>query len=275
MNKFMNAEEKVLILYWGNPAKYSVIEYNFKEVFTDVLKKYQRDGFIMEETTEDKVELTENGLKLFEEVKSSMNELTELDCIILDYLSLKTEDEPVHDIFHELIDKLRFYGKDEVFYEINWLKFCGYVDFFDEFNDYFKTTWLVITDEGRKALRQEYSHEVSLNCNTLFTNENGIKESRDMWLLLVAAEARKKHFDNLPDFVEWAFSNFEVHFDKEECTRKLQENLKKQPWSAISDQISMQKFINDFRSQTNVREKDLRRANAIFVAIKDKIFGEN
>lgn len=275
MKKFMTPEEKVLILYWGNPAKYSVIEYNFKEVLTDVFKKYQRDGYILEESTEDKVELTEKGLKLFEEVKSSMSELTELDCIILDFLSLKTEDEPVHNIYDELIAKVRLYGKDEVFYVINWLKCCGYVDFFDEFNDYFKTTWLVITDEGRKALRCEYSQEFSLNCTNLFTCKNGIKDAGDMWLLLIAAKARKKQFDNLPKFVDWAFDNFDVPFDKEECTKKLQDKLKSQSWSTVCDQISMKKFVEEFRLQPNKKSYDMKRADAIFVAIKEKAIGEN
>lgn len=114
-----------------------------------------------------------------------------------------------------------------------------------------------------------------LSCSNLFTDKDGIKDAGDMWLLLVAAEARKKQFDNLPKFVDWAFDNFNVPFDKEECKTKIHDKMKSQPWSTVSDQSSMKKFIEKFRAQPNKRKSDMKRANAIFVAIKEKTIGEN
>lgn len=96
-----------------------------------------------------------------------------------------------------------------------------------------------------------------LSCSNLFTDKDGIKDTGDMWLLLIAAAARKKHFD------------------KEVCISKLQDKLKSQSWSTVRDQTSMKKFIEDFRAQPNKRNSDLKRANSIFVAIKEKTIGEN
>lgn len=121
---------------------------------------------------------------------------------------------------------------------------------------------------------EEAKNQVPLS--DLFDKETGIiKDVGDMWLLLIAAEARKKQFDNLPKFVDWAIGNFDVPFDKEECTKKLQDKLKSKSWSAVTDQMSMKEFIKDFRVQPNKRSYDMKRANAIFVAIKEKTIGEN
>lgn len=96
-----------------------------------------------------------------------------------------------------------------------------------------------------------------------------------MYLLLIAAMARKMQFDNLPKFVDWAFDNFKVPFDIDVCKKTMQDQLKGKSWRMVSDQMSMIKFVNSFRSQPNVRTYDLKRANAIFVAIKEKVVGKN
>lgn len=134
--------------------------------------------------------------------------------------------------------------------------------------------------EHLMKMLQEYDEvkaeeSCGLSCSNLFNNKDGIKDAGDMWLLLIAAAARKKHFDNLPKFVDWAFDNFDVPFDKEVCISKLQDKLKSQSWSTVRDQTSMKKFIEDFRAQPNKRNSDLKRANSIFVAIKEKTIGEN
>lgn len=274
----MKAEEKVLLFYWGDSVNYKIIDYNFKEVYDSVFSNFKNGGYISETSTYDRVELSKKGVKLFENVKLSMNEVNELGCIILNNLSYQTE-ECVCDIYKKLKNEVNLYGEDEVCYEIYWLRCCGYVSFIEERNDYYRTLFLYITNEGRKALRNQkcldnIKYQNALTCSTLFTANNGITKSRDMWLLLVAAKARKKQFDDLPDFIDWAFDTFEVPFDKKDCTQKIQEKLKSKAWSIITDQISMQNFIKGMRKQTGVREYDLMRGNLIFVAIKEKFVAE-
>lgn len=108
----------------------------------------------------------------------------------------------------------------------------------------------------------------------LFRNKFAIKDDGYMWLLLVAAEAWKVTFDNLPKFIDWAFEKFNVPFEKETCKSKLQEKLKGWPWSDIQNQDEMNIFIANFRSQANKQKADIKRANAIYIAIREKCLGE-
>lgn len=112
-----------------------------------------------------------------------------------------------------------------------------------------------------------------LTCEVIFTDPRGITEPGDMWLLMVAAEAWKVQFDNLPKFLDWAFEMFDVPFDKDECKAKLQTKMRNMCWSGINSQKSMLEFIKGFRSQENVRKSDSVKANAIYVAIKGMIRG--
>lgn len=97
----------------------------------------------------------------------------------------------------------------------------------------------------------------------------GIEERSQMWLLLVASEARGKAFDSLPDFIRWAFAHFTIPFDQKDCQNSIQDKMKSQPWFMARDQKSMLDFITMIVKQTNEQNKAKRIANTIFVALKD------
>lgn len=103
----------------------------------------------------------------------------------------------------------------------------------------------------------------------LFTHQQGILEDGDMWILLVAAKARKKAFKHLPDFVDWAFDTFQVPYKKEICIKKLQAHMRNQGWDTVKNQETMFSFIKKFRQREAERKNDIHKANAIYVAIRD------
>lgn len=126
----------------------------------------------------------------------------------------------------------------------------------------------VVDVEILDEANEEAADPGDLTTTNLFTDPRGIGEPGDLWLLMVAAEARKVQFDNLPKFVEWAFEMFNVPFDKDECISKLQARMRNQPWSVIRNQQEMIGFIKQFRSYNNIREADTKKANAIYVALR-------
>lgn len=156
--KELEEEEIKIILLLGNKEKYASYEAEIEDEYDELFEKLELNGYVKPALTKDDEDtLTKKGKRLFDEIEKSMKELTELDYIILDYLSYKSE--PITDI-HKDCDKLRVYGKEEVFYANHKLKDYGYVDFFDEPNDFFNCTWLSITDEDRKVLREKMNEEM-------------------------------------------------------------------------------------------------------------------
>lgn len=149
-------EEKIkIILLLGDKEKYASYEAELEDEYDELFEEFELNGYVKAASTnDDEDKLTKKGKKLFDEIEKSMKELTELDYIILDYLSYKSE--PVMDI-HKDCDSLRVYGREEVFHANHKLKDYSYVDFLDEPNDYFNCTWLSITDDGRKVLREYYN----------------------------------------------------------------------------------------------------------------------
>lgn len=156
--KDLEEEEIKIILLLGNKEKYASYEAEIEDEYYDLFEKLEFNGYVKPALTkDDEDKLTKKGKRLFDEIEKSMKELTELDFIILDFLSYKSE--PITDI-HKDCDLLRVYGKEEVFYANHKLKDYGYVDFLDEPNDFFNCTWLSITDEGRKLLREKMNEEM-------------------------------------------------------------------------------------------------------------------
>lgn len=124
----------------------------------------------------------------------------------------------------------------------------------------------VVNDMGKDA--ENGQNTCALDMSNIFNNPQGINDDGDMWLLLVAAKARRKSFKHLPDFVDWAFETFDVPFDKEDCKNKLQARMRNQGWDTIRNQETMISFIKDFRHRESERISDTHRANTLYVAIQ-------
>lgn len=112
------------------------------------------------------------------------------------------------------------------------------------------------------------THDMQLE-DIFNAEQGGIGGRKDVWLLLLAAEARGKKFESLPAFVDWMFANHpNVSFARLDVYKSLVNKLKGKPWTIVTDQISMHDFINTIDKQAVRRTADIHIADRLFVALK-------
>lgn len=105
--------------------------------------------------------------------------------------------------------------------------------------------------------------------NIFCQEKGGIGERKDLWILLIASEAQGNEFQSLPDFINRVYNTWDnIPFEREKAYKSLQDKMKGQAWSSITNKYKMEKFIADLTQQKAKRATYTNLANRLYMALE-------
>lgn len=166
----LNDAQKKFLLYMGNKLVYSPLVEDLDEDFNELLLDMKYMGIVnISCNLEDSDVFTRKGRKLYKLVQIEENNLTELDWIILD--ELVKHEEKVENI-RAVCPQLHAYKNIEILQSSIKLKSLGYIDFFYDDNDMYKSHWHGISNEGRLIVRKRNEEEMNRDSAVIFSRQD-------------------------------------------------------------------------------------------------------